>query len=261
MTPAQKIIAEESGIYTLSIDDLSFSVDAKYGGRIISFKRAEKEMLIQKDVHPVYFGSTLWLSPQHLHWPPSAVLDKDPYHVRQEGDILRLSSENDTVSGFQFIKEFGISAQDTSVTINYIIRNISGETKTVAAWDVSRVPGGISSFPLDEIIETSLDNTKIKGCILTYTFPEDPTPEKQKLFATCKEGRLMHQYNGLLFIKIFPNTKKEELPPKQGCVEIFQAPKGQYAELENHGKYTTLHPGDSLEYKQQWFLLKKQQAQ
>ena len=57
-----------------------------------------------------------------------------------------------------------------------------------------------------------------------------------------------------MFVKCFPDIRPDEVPPGQGEVEIFVAPKGRYLELENHGKYVELQPGESLMYRQKWFL-------
>ena len=60
----------------------------------------------------------------------------------------------------------------------------------------------------------------------------------------------------LLFVKNFPNTKVSELPPGQGEVEIFAQEGGLYIELENHGPYTNLKPGEYLTYMEKWYLRK-----
>lgn len=251
-------ISETDGVYTLSKGNLSLSVSASEGGRIISFRRAEKEMLLQKNIHSKYYGSTLWLSPQRMFWPPSDILDSYPYRTEIDGETLRMVSEKDTVTGFRIMKEFTIS-KDTSIMINYIIENISDTTQSVAPWDVTRVNGGITFFPLKDIelngLNPDLDHVLIKDDILCYTYSKDSIERGQKLFAITKNGSLAHYYNNLLFIKKFPEVNKKDLPELQGEVEIFLAPNSLYVELENHGKYTKLKKGELLEYRQQWYLM------
>jgi hypothetical protein len=77
--------------------------------------------------------------------------------------------------------------------------------------------------------------------------------KKQKFFIITKDGCLMHQYIGLLFVKKFPNTLPDDLPSKRRTVEIFAAPGSLYVKLENHGKYISILPGKSLEDNRQWF--------
>ena len=59
----QVIKETANGVYTLSKGELSLSVSALHGGKIISFKRGNKEMLLQDTVHPKYYGASLWQSP------------------------------------------------------------------------------------------------------------------------------------------------------------------------------------------------------
>lgn len=84
--------------------------------------------------------------------------------------------------------------------------------------------------------------------------PDGTNERGQKLFSTAYGGWMAHYYRGLLFVKCFPDIRPDEAPPGQGEVEIFVAPKGRYLELENHGKYVELQPGESLMYRQKWFL-------
>jgi hypothetical protein len=251
---AAQNISKIDSIYTLSLGDLVFKVNANYGGRIISFQRGGRELLLQNDVNPIYFGATLWVSPQKNFWPPSLILDREPYRPEIKNKTLRLTSKNDTISGLRIIKEFSISKKDTSILINYMIRNISNKTQQVAAWEVTRIPGGISTFFIDEMLKSDLKNVVIKDNLLTFTFTPDTTANRQKLFATVKKGYLTHQYNDLLFIKKFPEVSKENLPPSHGAVEIYADPIGLYLELENHGKCTVLKTGEQLHYTQQCLL-------
>jgi hypothetical protein len=244
--------------YTIRFADLSFSVSAN-GGRVVSFQRDGHELLLSDSVHPRYYGATLWLSPQSRFWPQPSTLDKKAYRVTKHRNSLRLTSETDSLTGFRFIKEFEIVRQDTSVLVNYIIENHSDSVQHVAAWDVTRVAGGITSFPLKEKnlpgLSSDLANISTKDGVLYYTFSQDSLAGKQKLFATTSEGWLAHQSNHLLFIKSFPQVAVNDLPPLQGEVEIFLAPNSLYVELENHGPYTRLEKGESLTYRQKWRLL------
>lgn len=253
-----RIVAEhDSGVYVLSKGDLSLLVSATNGGRIISFKRAGREMLLQDTVHPKYYGATLWASPQRRFWPPSPVLDELPYRVEKNREMLRLISEEDSLTGFRFIKEFSIS-RDTALIINYSIDNLSDTTQSVAAWDVVRVKGGNTFFAVKDLnlkdLPNTLEHVSEKDGIIRYTYANDSVKRGQKLFATTEGGWLAHQCENLLLIKTFPMVHKDELPLLQGEVEIFLAPNSLYVELENHGRLTELKVGESLSYQQKWYL-------
>lgn len=243
--------------FTLSLADLSITV-TRNGGKIISFKRAGKEMLTQNDIHPVYYGGTLWISPQAEYWPPSAALENEPYHVQIDEEKLLMTSRPDKKTGLVVNKEFCLSTADTSLYLTYTITNTSSGAIRLSPWDVARTPPGISFFPTGE--DTGINRLEIEGsymkdgmvwCSTSSLFPA----KGKKLFHTAKNGWLAHYTNSLLMIKCFPDIAPEEIPPGQGEVEIYIAPEGAYIELENHGRYITLMPGDSTIYKQKWFLL------
>ncbi|MDR1808924.1 MAG: DUF4380 domain-containing protein [Prevotella sp.] len=252
-------ITRTGEVYTLKKGDLSFSVSADKGGRIVSFKRGGCEILTQESVHPNYYGATLWTSPQKYFWPPSPVLDKSPYTVEIARNTLRLTSKNDTLTGLRFIKEFSISESDTSIVIHYIIENISDTVRQAAAWDVVRVLGGLSFFPLKDRmlpnLSSDLEAVSEENGLLWYDYSPLPVSKGQKLFATTSEGWLAHRQGGLLFIKRFPEVSVSDLPEMQGEAEIFLAPQSLYVELENHSACTRLEKGRSLSYRQQWHLL------
>lgn len=249
--------SEKEEIYTLSGGDNTMIISASKGGRIISLMNKGKEILLSSEIHDVNYGATLWPSPQkNWGWPPYPVLDTEPYDAEYNGQQLILKSRPDTVSGFQFEKKFSVSS-DSSIDIQYRIRNISGQEKQVAAWDVCRTDGGISFFPIGEeaaVPANTLEGIHVEDGILWYDFNAGAIPKPQKLFSTAKEGWLAHISGGLLFIKKFPDTNIASLPPDQGEVEIFAQENGLYIELENHGPYTTLEPGEALLYDQIWYL-------
>ena len=129
----------------------------------------------------------------------------------------------------------------------------------ISTWDafIGLIPGSIG--------ETSVLAILIGAVILLVTgiaswktmvsvFVGGANERGQKLFSTAYGGWMAHYYRGLLFVKCFPDIRPDEVPPGQGEVEIFVAPKGRYLELENHGKYVELQPGESLMYRQKWFL-------
>lgn len=245
-------------LHILSVGNNTMTISAQTGGRILSFTCNGKELLLPSSVHEVNYGATLWPSPQSdWGWPPYEVLDTDPYHVSFDGGELVLRSKPDTVSGYLFQKRFRVSTGDTAVNIEYSIYNMSSQVKQVAAWDVCRTAGGLCFFPVGEDAElpaSSLESVKEENGILWYHFHKSLLSEPQKLFSTAREGWLAYLKDGLLFVKTFPDTYVSELAPGQGEVEIFAQKDGLYIELENHGPYTTLKPGEHLTYCEKWYL-------
>lgn len=228
------------------------------GGRIVSFQSGKNELLTNKIEHE-NFGSTLWTSPQSdWGWPPYPVQDKQEYQVTKIGNVLKMISKPDLESGFQFEKTWN-PVDSHFIRIEYLIRNISKKSKAVAAWEVTRVAcDGLIFFPAGEknkIPASTLKNCLKKDGINWIAVDKNSIPQHQKLFATAREGWLAYAFNGMLFIKQFPDIKPEEYVPGQAEVEIYTDKKKSYSELENHGAYCTLLPGQSLSYIVNWYLI------
>jgi hypothetical protein len=228
------------------------------GGRIISYKYDKTELLTQASEHE-NFGSTFWTAPQSdWNWPPYDVLDNQEYQVEQKENLLKMTSNPDSKSGFQMIKTWKVTGNE-SIEIEYQIKNISEKAKSVGAWEVTRVPcGGLAFFPdggVGKVPESNLKPDLQKEGTNWITIDKVSIQEHQKLFSTAQEGWLAYALNGLLFIKQFPDTKPEKYSPKQGEVEIFINKDKIYIELENHGEYQLLQPGESLSYSVKWILI------
>lgn len=227
------------------------------GARIVSFKLGKNEMITQIKEHEI-FGSTFWPAPQSdWGWPPYNTLDNQEYEVEKNGDTLKFTSKPDSISGLQFQKTFS-AKNNKYINIKYLIRNISAKTKKVGPWEVTRVPcGGLAFFPKGEKVKvpkSSLTHNLPKYGINWVPLQNKPTIENQKSFSSAHEGWLAYSLKNTLFIKQFLDTKPDEYSPNQGEVEIYANKERSYAELENHGKYTILQPGESFSYVVVWSL-------
>lgn len=235
---------------------MTFSTSAEVGGRIVSFKSNGEEILTTDSTHKTYYGGSFWVSPQSHYWPQDANVDKLPYTPEVKGKTLRLTSQTDN-SRICISKEFSVSEKDTAILMNFSVKNISSQSMKLAPWDVARVYGGLSFFPVgekDEMNKSDVVGAYEQNGLAWYPFLDQRFEKGQKLYSTGKGGWLAHYYRGLLFVKCFPDIRPSEVPPIQGEVEIFVAPRGQYLELENHGEYVELQPQESLTYNQKWFL-------
>lgn len=244
-------------IFELKSGKTVMKISAK-GGRIVSYKLGEKEMLTQTSEHENY-GSTLWTAPQSdWGWPPYDILDNQDYNVEECENDLKLISKPDPKSGFQFEKSWNVN-EDQSIHIEYLIRNISNSIKSLGAWEVTRVPcGGLVFFPDGGVAKVPGSSLKpdiqIDG-INWIHIDKKPILEHKKLFSTAKEGWVAYAISGLLFVKQFPDTKPENYSPQQGEVEIYVNKDKSYIELENQGNYQVLQPGETLSYDENWYLI------
>jgi hypothetical protein len=250
------------GIYSLTVHNVSFEVDANNGGRISSFKLDGKEFLSGKDVNPDNWGSTFWTSPQSAWgWPPSPNIDKNKYKGGIEGNVISLTSDKDEKLGYTINKKFSANDSDTSVTIIYTITNNSSEKRKVAPWEITRVaPGGLTFYP-------STEEEKKRGDLQPLMYDQDGIAYFQhdikkvagdvpKLFSEGNSGWMAHVSDRIIFVKKFKDVPNDKIAPEEGELEIYSNPDGTYIEIEEQGEYAELKPGKSVEWEIKWYLRK-----
>jgi len=251
-----KLIRE--GVYSIKVSDVIMEIDANHGARIISLRLRDQEILTNNKVNAENYGSTFWLSPETWKWPPSPVLDAEPYKAVAKRNKLTLISGDYTKSGCKMLKTIVTNDSDNSFSIDYVITKISSNKKSVAPWDVTRVPaGGLTFFPIwtpGGYSKSNLITEDLNG-ICWFKYDRDLVTNHQKLFRNGAEGWLAHINNKLLFIKQFEDIGIEEEAPKETEIEIYANKDKTYIELENQGAYKTLRPGESLSWNVKWFLL------
>ena len=102
---AQTIKNPEEGKYSISTGDVTLTVDAAKGGKVVSFKYQDKEVLSQTRF-PNSFGSTFWTSPQsEWNWPPVAEYDRNPFTAEVKGNTLILTSAKSERFGYRIRKD------------------------------------------------------------------------------------------------------------------------------------------------------------
>lgn len=250
-------------LFTININNIFVTIDAKVGARIISLEIGGRELLSSKKVNPHFYGSTLWLAPEGK-WKGQGVLDNGDYKaVYFHGTDLTLKSKRDTSRGFLFSKQFHGDISDTSITINYTITNISKDTQEVAPWEVTRVPtGGLAFTPKANQADVPKPNQsypllKIIDSLGIIWYPYDSSDQSpQKMFMNGSEGWIAYVNNDMLFIKKFPVIKPDQAAPGEKNVEMYVNKGKTYIELENQGVYERLLPHNALTYKVKWYARK-----
>ncbi|MBR3895436.1 MAG: hypothetical protein IKJ42_00190 [Bacteroidaceae bacterium] len=252
---AQTVTNSGDGKYTLRVGNVTMVVDASKGGKIMSYKYNDKEVLSQTRM-PNSFGSTFWTSPQsEWNWPPVPEYDTKPFKAEVNGDKLVLTGDKSGRFGYRVRKEFVTDAKDKAIVITYTIINESGETRKVAPWEISRVPnGGIIFFDAKEV--TPANNMvgltfeyKLKAA--WHTLDEDRA--NRKINADGK-GWLAFCDNGLLFVKKFPDLKPSEPALAEAEIQIYTNSGKTFVEIEEQGAYTTLQSGEELNWTVRWYL-------
>ena len=252
---AQTITKNEDGKYSLSVGHVTLTVDAQKGGKIVSYRYDDKEILSQTKI-PNSFGSTFWTSPQsEWNWPPVPEYDTKPFNAEVAGDKLILTGEKSKRFGYRVRKELTTDKKDNAIVITYTIINESGETRKVAPWEISRVPnGGILFFDAKEV--TPANNMETMPFVYEkkaawYTL--DESRKNRKINADGK-GWLAFCDNGLLFVKKFPDLKPAEPAPAEAEIQIYVNTGKTFVEIEEQGAYTTLNVGEELSWTVRWYL-------
>lgn len=255
MLSAQNISNPEDGKYTITNGDVTMTIDASRGGKIVSYKYQDQEVLSQSRF-PNSFGSTFWTSPQSdWNWPPVREYDSMAYEAGFESDSLVLTGQKSERFGMRIRKSFKSDEKTGAITITYTIINESGQTRQVAPWEITRVPnGGMVFFQAKETVPAN----RMKGLPFTFEkgaawFVMDEDRANRKINADGK-GWLAFCDNGLMFVKKFQDLDPSQLAPAEAEIQIYANPGKTYVEIEEQGAYTKLEPGDELSWNVTWYL-------
>ena len=250
------ILAQDNdGKYTLQNGDRTMVIDAAKGGKILSLKYGEREVISQLR-WPEAFGSTFWTSPQkEWNWPPVSEFDKQPYQVKEQSDKrLVIASSTSQRLGMSVAKDFSLGRQDGSFVVTYSIKNEGSEARSVAPWEITRVPNaeGLIFFEaVDSIWPAGLMTfTEANGASWYAT---DDAQQNRKINADGK-GWLAFAGNGLLLVKAFDDLKAGEPAPGEAEIQVYVNRGKSFIELESQGAYKLLQPGESLSWTVRWFL-------
>ena len=245
-----------TGRYGLKCGHVSMEIDAAKGGKILSLKYDDREMLSQLR-WPEAFGSTFWTSPQkEWNWPPVKEFDKNPYTVEQNGQTLRMTSEVSERLKCRVGKAFTTDEKDGAIVITYTITNEGDEPRSVAPWEVTRVQneGGLIFFdaPVDGIWPAGLMDFKAQHGLAWYQ--TDEQNENRKVNADGK-GWLAYCSRGLLLVKRFDDLTPEQPAPGEAEIQVYVNRGKAHIELESQGAYQLLQPKESLSWTVRWYLL------
>ena len=253
---AQTIQALEDAKYSIAAGNVTMTVDAARGGKILSFRYADREVLSQTRF-PNSFGSTFWTSPQsEWNWPPVAEYDTKPFEAEIQGDALVLTGQKSERFGYRVRKTFRADPRHGAFVITYTLINESGEERQVAPWEISRVPNGGLLFFEARTVEPANNMTglpfEFQHKAAWYTM--DEARENRKVNADGR-GWLAFLDGGLLFVKKFQDLRAGQAAPAEAEIQVYANPGKTFVEIEEQGAYTTLQPGASLDWTVRWYLV------
>jgi hypothetical protein len=257
---SQSVIPQHEGgnKFSITCGDLYFQIDSARGARISSFKHGETELLSlqQSTIH--MFGSTFWPSPQSVWgWPPSDNLDNKAYRTSIIGSRITFASNLDGKTMLRFYKTMFANLPDTSIVIDYIMKNEKATAQTWAPWEVTRVlANGLTVFAMGDgsITGNMADRTEIVDGYVWYNQDDIGNKPGDKKFFSDGKGWLAHVINGnKLFIKSFEDIPLSGAAPGEAEIEIYTGTGNTYTELENQGAYASIAPKDSVLWRVKWF--------
>lgn len=253
---AMSALADENdnSVFTLQSGDAVMTVDISKGGKILSLKQGEQEVISQSRF-PESFGSTFWTSPQkEWNWPPVSEFDKQAYTVKQRDSRLVISSPVSERLGLSVGKDFCVDSRDGAFVITYSIKNEGNAPRRVAPWEITRVPNnnGIIFFtPVDSIWPAGLMTFESAHGAAWYK--TDEAPQNRKVNADGS-GWLAYCADGLLLVKKFQDLKPDEPAPGEAEIQVYVNRGKTYIELESQGAYKLLQPGEQLSWTVRWYL-------
>lgn len=241
--------------HTLKCGHQTMTIDAGKGGKILSLKYDDQEVISQSRF-PESFGSTFWTSPQkEWNWPPVPEFDKQAYTVEEKDGHLIMTSPVSNRLGFRIRKAFATDEKDGAFVITYSIINESNETRQVAPWEITRVAndGGLIFFKAkaESVWPAGLMNFKDAHGAAWYT--PDETNENRKVNADGA-GWLAYANKGLLLLKKFDDLKPDAPAPGEAEIQVYVNRGKTYIELESQGAYTTLQPKEQFSWTVRWYL-------
>lgn len=247
--------------FVIKAGNVTMTVSAKEGGKIMSYKYDDKEMLSQLTAQNQY-GSTFWTSPQkEWNWPPVTELDRAGYTDETDSDksskSLVLTSQTARKLPFQIQKVYTPDPKGKFIRVSYSIINKGDADRKVAPWEISRVVAdetGLIFFdaPVEGITPAGLIPFKAEAGASWYSFEQGARNRK---INSDGKGWLAYAANGLLMIKKFDDITPTQPAPDEAEIQVYINQGKTYIELESQGEYKTLAPGQSLTWTVDWYLI------
>ncbi len=240
--------------YVLNGDALSVIVDAQSGGRILAFSVEGQNALVPTGPQ---IGSTFWPSPQEAWgWPPPPTLDSAPYTIERIERGIRLQSAACEQTFLQLVKTLTLDGR--VMRVRYAMTNVANEPRAWAPWEITRIYGGLTFYKSEQpALPKSTGQATFDGRHVWHEYAPQQQEDHEKIFGNGSAGWIANAHNGLLLVKRFSTIEDlNQVAPGEAEVEIYAHgdPLNAYIEMEQQGAYTSIEPGDTLEWEVDWFL-------
>jgi len=205
-------------------------------------------------------------------WPPDPYLIYGNYDiVKQNDSYIKMTGPASPVSGVKFIKEISIE-NNGSVKFTVTAENIREVNVSLDLWMNTRLDGFAKGYvPIDEngilkLVKKESDNSEVTPYRIEEDYfyfnpsiPEHPRREQvQEVHLNPRAGFIAGFNKRQMLIIRFEKLNKQLVHPEHGLVELynFVNEKGDdtLLELEVHGAYRTLLPGETMSWTETWEL-------
>lgn len=237
-----------------------------------------------------YNGHITWLGPQSgfwtdqniapnrrkAGWPPDPWLIYGSYEtVDLSADAVTLASPDSPVSGVRMTKTVRIEP-DGTVHVSATIENVRDRAVSWDVWSNTRMEGASRCYvPLgpegalrlefatrSPVRHRMTPHEVVDGWFTFdsgYRMPDGATGATAKAFMYPAQGLIAGFAPRDVFLKRFQPPPADAVHPEQAAVEIYQAlsrePGRGLLELEAHGPFVTLQPGETTSFAETWRVL------
>lgn len=231
-------------------------------------------------------GHITWVGPQNewwIHqdlnherkeskadWPPDPYLTYGKYNIVNKTDTsVRMIGPDSPISGVRFIKDVSICSNGI-VTVTSSAQNIRKENVSWDLWMLTRVDGFANVYvPINKDgilrLKHNSSNTieatpyNILDNFFTFT-PSKPAKKKseqlQEVHLYPTDGFIACFAQRQMLLISFDMLDRKLIHPNHGLVELYSSinknADERLLELEIHGAYNTLAPGQVISLTQKW---------
>jgi hypothetical protein len=259
------VSARSDGTWSLEMGDARLVVDPQDGAKDVSLLLGETEYLTGKAVRKEFYGSSLWIAPQDRFWPQPEALDFGTYTVVPVRNGIACTSLQDE-NGLVYRKEITVDADHKAFVHRYTITNHADSSILLAAWEVTRhqkqgislFPQGDASAPGTRYLDASIPMTISDGMVWhAYDLSQIGHPgHGSKAIMDGRDGWIAYVFGGYAVVKVFKDVLPVNSLPGEQDTEIYVDSRFDYIEIEVLSEKTALAPGDVLEWKVEWRILR-----
>lgn len=236
-------------------------------------------------------GHEVWVGPQDAWWSQQSLHPKrlkkgvgplDPWLaagrfkvvVRTESSVV-LEGPASPVSGLKFKKSYELSP-DGEARLAAEAKNVRDSSVAWGLWSNTRLTGSCRCFapaasarfrmsaPEPEKVQ-ALGYEIVDGFFSFVMEKPEGRTLQMKAFLNSPQGLLCAFGESFVFVKRFEASPASEVHQWQAPLEIFQRlserPEENLLELEFHGPFKTLQPGDELSLRESWRLFKRSRSE